>query len=43
LGTSLPSRLACRINPLGDEKEHDAKCRWQARISENSYSTHSAE
>jgi hypothetical protein len=34
LGTSFPSTLARRINPLGDEKEHDAKCRWQARTSE---------
>src|SRR5215208_7869315 len=35
LGSLLPeSRLARRINPLGYEKEHDAKCRWQARTSE---------
>src|SRR5215204_2523180 len=37
LGSLLPeSRLARRINPLGYEKEHDAKCRWQARTSDNS-------
>src|SRR5215207_7909430 len=35
IGNLLPeSMLARRINPLGDEKEHDAKCRLPARTSE---------
>src|SRR5215204_2115517 len=35
IGNLLPeSMLARGINPLGDEKEHDAKCRLPARTSE---------